>query len=82
MIQKLLSLTRLARPLFLVGGFVFYALGVAIARYEGVALHVAALLWGQLAVTAAQLMTKFGPRTIGLAADPCSRPPSSHKRSR
>ena len=76
MIQKLLSLTRLARPLFLVGGFVFYALGVAIARYEGVALHVAALLWGQLAVTAAQLMTHFANDTFDLAADRANATPT------
>ena len=52
MLRHILPLIRLARPLFLIGGFVFYGLGVAIARYEGVALHGAALLWGQLAVTA------------------------------
>lgn len=69
MIDGFIALVRLARPLFLVGGFVFYGLGVAIARYEGVPLHLPALLWGQLAVTAAQLMTHYANDYFDLAAD-------------
>ena len=76
MLNKLIPLTRLARPLFLVGGFVFYGLGVAIARYEGAALDVTALLWGQLAVTAAQLMTHFANDTFDLAADRANATPT------
>ncbi|HOU39721.1 MAG TPA: prenyltransferase [Promineifilum sp.] len=72
----LIALLRLARPLFLVGGFVFYGLGVAIARYEGVALHLPALLWGQLAVTAAQLMTHFANDYFDLAADRANSTPT------
>ncbi len=76
MFHYITPLARLARPLFLVGGFVFYGLGVAIARYEGATLHVAALLWGQLAVTAAQLMTHFANDTFDLAADRANLTPT------
>ncbi len=69
MIAGLIAFIRLARPLFLVGGFIFYGLGVAIARHEGVPLHLTALLWGQLAVTAAQLMTHYANDYFDLAAD-------------
>ena len=76
MLSQLISLVRLARPLFLVGGFVFYGLGVAIAYYEGATLDVAALLWGQLTVTAAQLMTHFANDTFDLAADRANATPT------
>jgi 1,4-dihydroxy-2-naphthoate octaprenyltransferase len=75
-LAPLIAFVRLARPLFLVGGFVFYGLGVAIALYEGVALHVAALVWGQVAVTAAQLMTHFANDTFDLAADRANLTPT------
>jgi 1,4-dihydroxy-2-naphthoate octaprenyltransferase len=71
-----LYLLRLARPLFLAGGFVFYGLGVAMARYEGVAVEWAVLLWGQAAVTAAQLMTHFANDYFDLAADQLNKTPT------
>ena len=37
-LSRLIYTLRLARPLFLVGGFVFYGLGVMIALYQGAAL--------------------------------------------
>ncbi len=67
---------RLGRPLFLVGGFVFYGLGVAAARYEGVELRWDVLLWGQAAVTAVQLMTHFGNDYFDLPADRLNRTPT------
>jgi len=67
---------RLARPLFLAGGFVFYGLGVAAARYEGVALRWDVLLWGQAAVTAVQLMTHFSNDYFDLPADRLNRTPT------
>ena len=76
MIADLIALLRLARPLFLVGGFVFYGLGLAIARYEGLPLDVPALLWGQLAVTAAQLMTHYANDYFDLAADRANATPT------
>lgn len=76
MIAGFIALVRLARPLFLVGGFVFYGLGVAIARYDGVSLRLPALLWGQLAVTAAQLMTHYANDYFDLAADRANTTPT------
>lgn len=76
MIASLIAFLRLARPLFLVGGFVFYGLGVAIARYEGVPLRLTTLVWGQLAVTAAQLMTHFANDYFDLAADRANPTPT------
>jgi 1,4-dihydroxy-2-naphthoate octaprenyltransferase len=59
-----------------VGGFVFYGLGVAVARSEGATLDAATLLWGQLAVTAAQLMTHFANDTFDLDADRANATPT------
>ncbi len=68
-LQSLAALVRLGRPLFLVGGFVFFGLGAAIACYDGYDLQPRLWLWGQLAVTAAQLMTHFANDYFDLAAD-------------
>ncbi len=73
---RLISVLRLARPLFLAGGFVFYGLGVLIALYQGATLDVSALLWGQAAVTATQLMTHFSNDTFDLRADRANTTPT------
>jgi 1,4-dihydroxy-2-naphthoate octaprenyltransferase len=74
--KRALYFLRLARPLFLVGGFVFYALGVAIAVHEGIMLHWPSLALGQLAVTAIQLMTHFSNDYFDLAADRRNQTPT------
>ena len=56
---KLIAFVRLARPHFLLGGFVLYALGALVARYEGYPLDFGAYWVGQLFVTSLQLMTQF-----------------------
>lgn len=60
---------RLGRLPFLVGGFVFYALGLALAYYDGVPLDGRAMLWGQIVVTAVQLMTHYANDYFDLAVD-------------
>lgn len=75
-LQTLAALVRLGRPLFLVGGFVFFGLGTAIACYEGYGLQPGLWLWGQVAVTAAQLMTHFANDYFDLAADQANRTPT------
>jgi 1,4-dihydroxy-2-naphthoate octaprenyltransferase len=60
---------RLGRPLFLIGGFVFHALGVSIALYDGATLNLPALIWGQVAITSIQLMTHYSNDYFDLAAD-------------
>ncbi len=68
-LRRTYYLLRLARPLFLAGGFLFYGLGAAVALYEGHALNWPVYLWGQAAVTAVQLMTHFSNDYFDLAAD-------------
>lgn len=68
-LRRFLYLLRLGRPLFLVGGFILYGLGVVIALYQGFALHLPALLWGQVVVTSIQLMTHYANDYFDLAAD-------------
>jgi len=57
--NKLIAFIRLARPHFLLGGFLLYALGALVARYEGYPLDFRIYWVGQLFVTSIQLMTQF-----------------------
>jgi 1,4-dihydroxy-2-naphthoate polyprenyltransferase len=50
---------RLSRPKFLVGGFAGFALGAAIAAYEGSPVTLARYAAGQAMVTAFHLMTHY-----------------------
>jgi 1,4-dihydroxy-2-naphthoate octaprenyltransferase len=59
MLNKLIAFVRLARPHFLLGGFLLYALGALIARYEGYPIDFRVYWVGQLFVTSIQLMTHF-----------------------
>lgn len=68
-LRSLYSFIRLGRPLFLIGGFVFHALGVSIALFQGFPLNWAALIWGQVAITAIQLMTHYSNDYFDLPAD-------------
>ena len=68
-LRNLYSFFRLGRPLFLIGGVVFHALGVSAALYQGFPLNWAALIWGQVAITATQLMTHYSNDYFDLPAD-------------
>ena len=57
--RRLVALARLARPAFLAGGFTGFALGAAVARFDGAALNVRAYVLGQALVTAFHLMVHF-----------------------
>jgi 1,4-dihydroxy-2-naphthoate polyprenyltransferase len=59
MFNKLMAFIRLARPHFLLGGFLLYALGAVAARYEGYPIDFRVYWVGQLFVTSIQLMTHF-----------------------
>jgi 1,4-dihydroxy-2-naphthoate octaprenyltransferase len=59
MLSTLLALARLARPLFLIGGMLGYALGVSIARYQGHALTWEAYLAGQVFALGMQVMAHW-----------------------
>ncbi len=72
---QLLAFIRLGRFPFLVGGFVFYGLGAAISFYQGVKINGTVYLWGQLIVTATQLMVHFSNDYFDLAADQANQTP-------
>jgi 1,4-dihydroxy-2-naphthoate polyprenyltransferase len=59
MLKKLLAFIRLSRLYFLGGGFMLFALGALIARYEGYPLNWSTYVLGQLYVTSLQLMTHY-----------------------
>jgi 1,4-dihydroxy-2-naphthoate octaprenyltransferase len=63
------AFVRLSRPLFLAGGLVMHGLGVAMAVYTGTPLQVVPLIWGQIAITAAQLATHHLNEFFDLPAD-------------
>jgi 1,4-dihydroxy-2-naphthoate octaprenyltransferase len=67
---------RLGRPLFLIGGFLFHALGVLMALYTGASVSVPTLLWGQVAITSIQLMTHYSNDYFDLKADQANLTPT------
>ena len=69
---------RLGRPLFLVGGLVFYGLGAAIAAFAegGRAIDWRRYVWGQVAVTAAHLMTHYCNDYFDFEADRANATPT------
>ncbi|MDX1664138.1 MAG: prenyltransferase [Candidatus Promineifilaceae bacterium] len=76
-LRTLLHLIRLGRPHFLVGGVLLHVLGVTIALYHGAALDLWALLWGQVAVSATQMMTHYSNDYFDVAADVANETPTS-----
>ena len=75
--HPVLAFIKLGRPKFLVGGFVLYGLGAALAVRGGAAFDLRRFLWGQLVVTAAQLMTHYANDYFDLAADRANRTPTA-----
>ena len=71
----LLAFIRLGRLPFLVGGFVLYGLGAAVAFYEGFHLNWPVYLVGQLIVTVTQLMVHYSNDYFDLAADRANSTP-------
>ncbi len=74
--QQLYLYLRLGRPLFLLGGFLLHGLGIVMALYDGAKLDVEVLLWTQVAITAAQLMTHYSNDYFDLAADAANTTPT------
>ena len=71
------AFVKLGRPKFLVGGFVFYGLGAALAVVAGAPFDATLFAWGQLIVTAAQLMTHYANDFFDLEADRANRTPTA-----
>jgi 1,4-dihydroxy-2-naphthoate octaprenyltransferase len=74
--RRLMAFVRLGRPQFLVGGFVLYGLGGALAVAGGAAFDPWRYAWGQLVVTATQLMTHYANDYFDLEADRANRTPT------
>jgi 1,4-dihydroxy-2-naphthoate octaprenyltransferase len=60
---------RLGRPLFLVGGFVLFALGAAVAAFAGATIDWRLYALGQLTVTSFQAMTHYANDYFDYDAD-------------
>jgi len=75
-IVRIYYFIRLGRPLFLAGGFIFHGLGVAMALYSGADLNLPVMLWGQLVITAVQLMTHYSNDYFDLPADLANQTPT------
>jgi len=77
-LRQLGAFVRLGRPLFLVGGLVFYGLGAAIAAFADGALAIdwRRYGWGQAAVTAAHLMTHYCNDYFDFDADRANSTPT------
>lgn len=75
--RRLSAFIRLGRPLFLAGGLVMHAVGVALALYGGASLNLAALIWGQVAITAIQWMTHYSNDYFDLEADRANTTPTN-----
>lgn len=67
--KQLLLFIRLSRPHFLVGGFLLYGLGAAIASYLGRPVSVGLYVLGQGLVTCIQLMTQYFNEYFDAATD-------------
>src|SRR6185369_7634819 len=75
--RRLAAFVRLGRPLFSVGGFALYGLGAAAAAWStGQAIAWGRFALGQLAITAAQLMTHYCNDYFDLEADRANRTPT------
>jgi 1,4-dihydroxy-2-naphthoate polyprenyltransferase len=70
------AFVRLGRPLFLVGGAVLYALGVAVARAQGHGVDLRRYLLGQAVVICFQLMTHYANDYFDYEADRLNRTPT------
>jgi len=70
------AFVRLGRPLFLVGGFVLFALGAAIAAWQGYPIDRVRYVLGQLVVTAFQLMTHYANEYFDYDADVANHTPT------
>src|SRR5690606_31279709 len=70
------SMVRLGRPKFLLGGFALYGLGVLCAVALKIPFSLGAFVWGQLAVTAIQLTTHYSNDYFDYQADVANLTPT------
>jgi 1,4-dihydroxy-2-naphthoate octaprenyltransferase len=68
-VAKVRAFVRLGRPIFLVGGFILYGLGAAVAAYLGHEIDWTRYAWAQLAITSTQLMVHYSNDYFDFEAD-------------
>jgi 1,4-dihydroxy-2-naphthoate octaprenyltransferase len=73
---RLVAFLKLGRPHFLLGGFLLFALGAALAAVHGVKLDWERYAWGQAVITAAQWMTHYANDYFDLEADRANSTPT------
>src|SRR4029079_15198671 len=76
MLSLVLAFVRLGRPQFLLGGFVLYGLGAAVAVAGGAPFFWRGFVLGQGAVPRIQLMTHYANDFFDLAADQANTTPT------
>ncbi|HEX6275493.1 MAG TPA: prenyltransferase [Polyangiaceae bacterium] len=75
-LRKAIAVVRLGRPIFLLGGVALYGLGTLAAVRRGHAFELDAFVFGQLAVSAVQLMTHYANDYFDYEADKANRTPT------
>jgi 1,4-dihydroxy-2-naphthoate octaprenyltransferase len=75
-IARLGAFVKLGRPHFLVGGFLLFGLGSALAVAGGARIDWAHYAWGQATITAAQWMTHYANDYFDLEADRANSTPT------
>ncbi len=76
LLARAADFAALGRPLHLIGGAIFYGLGVAVAGYAGAPFNGRAAILGLLTVAAAQLMNHYCNDYFDLEADRANRTPT------
>ena len=72
----IIAFIRLGRPHFLLGGFLLYGLGAAVAVSGGRIFHFGIYALGQAAITTLQLMTHYANDYFDVAADRANTTPT------
>ena len=67
--HKIWAFLRLKRPLFLFGGVVLNALGIAVAATQGYAIDVGRALLGQILITSIQLLAHYSNEYFDFEVD-------------
>ena len=75
--RTVIAFIKLGRLHFLVGGVILHLLGVSMALLSGASFSLAALIWGQIAITSIQLMTHYANDYFDLAADRANTTPTN-----
>ncbi len=73
---QLSAFVKLGRPHFLLGGFLLFGLGAALASAGGARIDWSLYAWGQTTITSAQWMTHYANDYFDLAADRANMTPT------